>query len=134
MKVFTKAPGLTADEKILLIDFHRNGGNTWAAPTLENSWVDAGGAWQTARYRKDMWNLVRCEGSVKDGTSNDATVVFTLPVGYRPSAAHQFVAVCDNGGTLDVCYLTVSTNGEVAIYDADNNDRLTFSFTFEATQ
>lgn len=132
MKVFSKEPGLTLQEKMLLIEFHRNGGDTWSAPTLENSWVDAGSTFQTLRYKKDFWNRVWVEGSVKDGTAVSGTRVFTLPAGYLPAADHEFAAMCSNAGAVDYCTIRVKTAGDVEVYDAAGNTRLTMSFSFEA--
>lgn len=59
----------------------RTGIVPWTAPTLINSWVNYGGTYRTARYRK-IGDRVEIEGLVKSGTIG--ATVFTLPVGYRP--------------------------------------------------
>ena len=47
------------------------------APNFSNSWVDYGGAFQTAGYYKDEFGMVHLSGVVKNGTIG--TAIFTLP-------------------------------------------------------
>lgn len=66
-----------------------------------NSWVNFGGAFQVARYRKDALGYVHVQGTIKSGTLNVA--MFTLPAGYRPAATLQFACVSNNAhGTVQV--------------------------------
>lgn len=80
----------------------------WTAPTLLNSWVDYGGSYQTARYRKRLDGVVELDGMVKNGSSTSATIM-TLPVGYRP-AAYQIFPVWSNTA---VARLDVRSDGTV---------------------
>lgn len=75
--------------------------------TLENSWVDWGGAYAPARYMKTHEGLVLLEGLIKDGTLGQPA--FTLPVGFRP-AEQKIFAVISNAllGLVEV-----KTNGHV---------------------
>lgn len=57
-------------------------------PGFLNSWANFGATWQGARFWKDPMGLVHLEGLVAGGAT--ATVIFTLPVGYRPSAGVLF--------------------------------------------
>lgn len=61
----------------------------WTAPTLLNSWVNFGAGTATAGYQKDANGFVHIRGLVKNG-SGLGTVVFTLPVGYRPALRMHF--------------------------------------------
>ena len=60
------------------------GDSSWTAPTLLNSWVNYGGAWDTAGYRKDGQGVVYLKGLVKSGTTS--ANLFVLPSGYRPAS------------------------------------------------
>jgi hypothetical protein len=53
-------------------------------PAFQNSWVNYGGAYAPAAFRKMPDGTVRLRGTVKSGTN--ASAIFTLPVGYRPAA------------------------------------------------
>lgn len=68
-------------------------GDTWHAPTLQNSWVNYGSGFTTAAYTlmDDGW--VRLRGLVRNGLLDKA--IFTLPVGYRP-VAHWLFGVSTN--------------------------------------
>ena len=82
-------------------------GADWIAPTLLNSWVNAGGAFETAGYLKDPLGFVHLKGVVQSGTSG--TAVFVLPTGYRPGAT------TDNSGGFN------STNPSQVQIDASGN-------------
>ena len=84
------------------------------APTLSPNWSNVGGAYQTARYYIDPTGIVYLEGSIKKSSAGVAgETIFTLPVGYRPSAQLSF-PVDANGsyGKIDV-----KANGTV-VYQA----------------
>lgn len=62
-------------------------------PSLLNGWVNysgAGGAFERAGYYKDKNGNVFINGLVKSGTQG--TVIFTLPVGYRPVGTIMFTS------------------------------------------
>ena len=94
----------------------------WQVPTLGNSWVNFGAPYQVARYRK-VSGWVSLEGSIKNGTTS--TTIFTLPAGYRPGDAQQFLGVSnaftarirvDNTGTVQVdAYATGGNNAVVSL-------------------
>lgn len=81
----------------------------WNAPTLINSWVNTGGVHETAGYYKDYFGNVHLKGRIQGGSIG--TVVFVLPVGYRPSATLTLSIV--GGG--DYGQLSISTDGSVSI-------------------
>lgn len=72
------------------------------APAFQSSWVNYDTAvWERARFWKDPVGIVHIEGLVKNGGSG--TIIFTLPVGYRPSHGHIISSPTDTGvGRLDV--------------------------------
>jgi hypothetical protein len=66
-------------------------GTAWITPTLLNSWVPFGGSSPPAgaQYRKDGFGFVHLRGAVKNGTVG--TSIFTLPAGFRPAYALNYV-------------------------------------------
>jgi hypothetical protein len=64
------------------------GDTVWTAPTFTNSWVNFAGGFQVAGFRL-IGTRVYLRGLVNSGTSN--TSIFTLPAGYRPTAAEIFI-------------------------------------------
>ena len=56
---------------------------TGSEPAFQNSWSDYGSPWGSPRFRKGPDGIVHMDGLVKGGTAG--SVMFTLPVGYRPS-------------------------------------------------
>lgn len=85
----------------------------WHSVTPTSPWINAGGNWQTTRYRKDNYGRVYIEGMVSSGTSG--TAVFNLPAGYRPSAYHNCTSSGYNGtiNVLDV--LEIRSTGDVIV-------------------
>lgn len=80
----------------------------WVAVSFSNSWVDFGGAYETAAYMKDKLGFVHLKGVIKTGTIG--TACFTLPAGYRPSAT-TYMACASNGsiGVLQITSAGVAT-------------------------
>lgn len=65
-----------------------------AAPaelTLQNSWVNYGGVYAKASYRRDPFGNVMLSGLIKNGTTAPGTVLATLPQGARPSGTELFI-------------------------------------------
>lgn len=77
------------------------------AAAFTNSWVNYDGGFATAKYWFDREGNVCLEGSVKTGTPPNS--IFTLPVGYRPTAQTAFSV--DANGTHGLVY--INTNGTV---------------------
>ena len=82
------------------------------APTLTNSWANAGGAQQTAGYWKDSNGVVHITGAITSGTTTAGVAIMTLPVGYRPTKSEQFI--CSNNSNTAVAIIAVSSAGVVA--------------------
>jgi len=75
------------------------------AAAFTNSWVNFGAPFSTAKYWHDREGNVHIEGGVKTGTPPAS--IFTLPVGYRPSASQVFT-VSANGA---IGVITISSAG-----------------------
>lgn len=118
---------------------------TAGAPALLNGWSDYGGAFASPRFCR-RGGVVYIQGLVKTGTLN--SVIFTLPVGFRPSqtllmsaiqstfdtgaasagTAHTH-AVSQSGGRLDV-----KADGSVAQAGAATNAWQSICVSFPADQ
>jgi hypothetical protein len=93
----------------------------WTAVTFAGSWVNLGGGYQTAQYRK-VGDMVQVRGIIKSGVT--ATAAFTLPAGFRPPVSTEFAQ-----GPTAGAYLSVQTNGVVTIYSS-NTAEVTVHFSF----
>ena len=82
---------------------------------LQNSWVENSSV-STPRARKEG-NVCYVSGAIKDGTRTSGTVIFTLPVGYRPSRSKYVQTFSGPAG--DPEYLFISTNGQASIVGGD---------------
>ena len=83
----------------------------YITPSLQNGWTNfsTSGGYQGASYWKDKNGMVHLTGLIKGGTTTNATVLFTLPVGYRPSA--QQIFLCH--GSTKYVRVDVQANGNV---------------------
>lgn len=94
------------DGAIVLDPWHKV--DTAGEPVFKNSWVNTG-VLNLAQFRKDPFGVVKLSGYVKSGAAG--TVVFTLPVGYRPVDQVGFSCYCSGGS----CLVTVDANGDVRV-------------------
>lgn len=92
-------------------------------PTLLNSWVNYGAAYESACYWKDKCGVVHLAGLIKSGATTAETVIFTLPEGYRPRISEKFFAVSANA----ICVIDVYATGNVAIKTGANSGWLSLS-------
>lgn len=94
-------------------------GSTWTAvwtPTVwiepaspfSNSWVNYGGSWRVFGYWKDVFGWVHLRGLVKSGS---VATIYTLPVGYRPSAGETFLS--QSGASGYVARIDVLSTGAI---------------------
>lgn len=90
----------------------------YMALSLQNGWVNFGGEFQTAVYWRDSNGVVHLEGLIRNGTTTGGTVVFTLPVGYRP-AATQIFSVSSSGGTFQI---RINSSGQGAVWVVTGNN------------
>jgi hypothetical protein len=81
-------------------------------PAYKNSWGTSGASTNSiAGFRKDPFGKVMLRGAVKGGAN--ATVVFTLPVGYRPPKDLGIALSTNNGASTGLC--SIQANGDVWI-------------------
>lgn len=98
--------GITASKGQLV------GYEKWAKPTLLNSWVDFGGVYQTAAYKKHPDGTVELRGLIKDGTVLDGTIIFNLPEKFRPQAQVRQATISNSNAAI----VEVLANGEVKVF------------------
>lgn len=77
----------------------------WIVPTLAGSWVNYGGTFAPAGYRR-IGGVVYLQGLVMNGSGN----IFTLPVGFRPSRG---TLIFDTDSNSAHARFDVLTNGQV---------------------
>lgn len=85
-----------------------------AEPGFENSWVNYGGTWATAAFRRDGLGNVWIKGFVKNGTVGQT--VFTLPAGYRPAQGLHLATISNDA----IGKLQVLANGTVVATIGNN--------------
>lgn len=93
---------------------------TWTIPTLLSGWTHyVSGTYHSASYTKDILGFVHLRGTIGGGTTTSGTVLFNLPVGYRPSKT-IFLSVANSLNTTS-SKITIQNNGNVVINNIGNN-------------
>jgi hypothetical protein len=85
----------------------------WIDAELVAPWVNFGGVYQTAQYRK-VDDTVELRGLVKDG---GAATIFTMPAGYRPAAREIFIGSSNN----ESARIDINSDGEVILASFGNH-------------
>jgi hypothetical protein len=88
---------------------------TWHAVAFANLWANFAGH-QAVRYRKSPENRVWLDGDAAPGTWINGTIVFTLPVGYRPLALHSIIKQTEGNGAGTFSF-DIDTDGTVKVND-----------------
>ena len=97
---------ISYERRIASLERAANGNSTpWTAVTFQNGWVNYGGVYQTAQYRR-VGDIVYLRGFIAGGTINAAA--FTLLAGFRPPAYMHFSAVSAGAGHDGLCYVEAS--------------------------
>lgn len=97
----------------------------WITPTLLNGWLTSDG--YTIGYYKDTLGIVRIKGKVKSGQV--PSVIFSLPVGYRPKQNTYFAGIANDAFS----FIYVASSGSVIVQTGGNFyvDLSTISFRAE---
>jgi hypothetical protein len=114
-------PVADTTETYWVVCVNKSGSNakTEQTPTLVNSWSNT-----SLRYR--LFNgALQIYGTIASGTRTDATTVFTLPVGYRPSVARR-ILIGNIVSLSQTAYGLIGTDGTVKIYNAGASGDLFF--------
>jgi hypothetical protein len=103
----------------------------WLQMVYQNAWVNYGSA--LGEYTKDEFGFVHFRAFIKSGTVASGTIIFTLPVGFRPNRNEYISTVCLNGTNLQTCSIVVSVDGTVICDRNVANTWLSLNnFTFKA--
>jgi hypothetical protein len=96
-------------------------GNTFFA-VLQNGWVNTGG-YTSAAYYKDKEGRVHIKGTINGGTIATNTVIFTLPVGFRPQGGESmFIYVPNSIGAPALGAIQIDgITGQVTCYSVSGN-------------
>lgn len=106
-------------------------GTPWYDLPLQNSWVNYGGAYSVAQYRK-AHGVVELQGLIKDGTTTNGTIIGSLPEGFRPNGELIFTQLFSGGGS---CWARIKPGGDIDIYYVTSNAWLSLcGITFKAEQ
>lgn len=101
----------------------------WTAPTLLNSWVNFGGAFDVAGYqRRNGRGYLR--GAVKNGTVGYGTPILQFPNGFKPAGPKDFIVYTDDGGTDTPARLYLDSTGELHLI-AGGNERVMLDLDFD---
>lgn len=87
----------------------------WLDAILLNGWTQHAVATVKAGYYKDEFGVVRLRGMIAGGTITRNTLLFILPVGYRPRFGHNYTCRSQSNGTTDVLG-TISISEEGGVY------------------
>lgn len=93
------------------------GNETWHTLTLSNAWVAAGAPWATPAVRQMPDGTILLRGLITSGTNANGTVLFTLPVGYRPTSTVGFL--CQGDATISpfLANVQIATTGAVTVFN-----------------
>lgn len=89
--VVSCAFGRNAFKGTLVAGANNNNTEQIYAPTLAGTWVNFGAGFRDSGYWRDAAGVIHLTGIVKSGVIG--TPIFTLPAGFRPSAAILFAIV-----------------------------------------
>jgi hypothetical protein len=87
-------------------DWHLVGGV--GEPAFQNGWANSGAPYESLSFRIDAEGIIHLKGRVTGGGID--SVIFTLPVGYRPSATQTIHTALEGTGNIEI-----ASNGEVKI-------------------
>lgn len=103
----------------------------WAALPLSGNWVNFGGSYGAARYRR-IHGVVYVTGLVKSGTTIAGQAIGTLPVGFRPAAYIMRSVAASN--TANVGQVDVTPTGQILHGAGVSATFTSLEFSFPAEQ
>jgi hypothetical protein len=83
----------------------------WVPATLVNGWTNFGAPYETVSYMIDTLGFIHLKGVASAGTKTGGTIIFTLPVGFRPNAKIMCIGV--TGGLVEQIY--INADGTVVV-------------------
>lgn len=87
----------------------------WTDASLQNGWTNTAG-FATVGYYMKPDGFVAFRGIVTAGTTADNTLIFTLPVNYRPAAAAFIGVPMFTGAAFVQSGMLIETDGECRVY------------------
>jgi len=90
-------------------------GEEWTNASLQNGWTTTAG-FATVGYYMRPDGFVAFRGIATPGTTADNTLLFTLPVNYRPAAAAFIGVPMFTGAAFVQAGLLIETDGECRVY------------------
>jgi hypothetical protein len=89
----------------------------WTTFTLLNGWTNRGSGFPAAAYRNPgvPLNSVEIIGQIIPGTKTDGTVLFTLPVGLRPTNEVAGLSIFAQPGPGGAANLQIQPDGDCVI-------------------
>lgn len=107
----------------VVIDGVRQGSDalSYTDITPQNVWVNIGGIWARAGFTKDAQGVVHLKGLIGNGIVASNTMIFNLPVGYRPSENRVFDVLTFDGTIVKTGRVDVRVNGNVNTGNGVNN-------------
>lgn len=107
-EIFISATTITTNPSI----DHING--AWNNFSFSNGWTNGGGAGY--RLVAAPKSSVQLFGQLNPGTKTDGTLVFTLPVGFRPATSFNFPITCDTQVLAQNPHLLIHTDGTAVCF------------------
>lgn len=94
----------------------------WTPAAMQNGWVTHSTTFNPPEYTMTKTGEVFLHGVIKDGTITSGTLLFTLPVGMRPSARLIFPVAAGIGTSGNgLARIDVRTDGQVVLMAATSN-------------
>ena len=97
----------------------------WTNASLQNGWTHSGGTYHSVGYYMGPDGFVHLRGAANPGTDAGGTLLFTLPVNYRPTE-ENIIPVHSDSTTTVQARLQIETNGSVRIHDCGGTTGLRF--------
>jgi hypothetical protein len=111
----------------------------WLTPTLLNGWnsvIGGGGVPYAAGYYKDSSGVVHMRGWLNGGATAQATAIFKLPPGYRPSQRSLFICYDSSlaGTNLKTSAIVVNLDGTVSVDAVSGGNLSLYQVSYLAEQ
>ncbi|MGR6127207.1 hypothetical protein [Paenibacillus sp. SER-28] len=111
----------------------------WLTPTLLNGWssvIGGGGVPYAAGYYKDSSGVVHMRGWINGGATAQATAIFKLPLGYRPSQRSLFICYDSSlaGTNLKASAIVVNLDGTVSVDAVSGGNLSLYQISYLAEQ
>lgn len=88
----------------------------WIDAVLENGWVQFGDNYNTPQFTKLSNGVIMLRGTISSGTAVSGTVMFSLPVGFRPDRICRHSSIANGVHAL----VDILPNGDVVIQIGTN--------------